>query len=62
MHTMVGMEIRILVDSLDPPIGVLRPEFAGSDAVEVPFVGWLGLLKALSELLSSVGPDSPDRP
>jgi hypothetical protein len=38
---MVSMEIRIVVDSLDLPMGVLQNETAGSDPApaQVPFVG-----------------------
>jgi hypothetical protein len=43
----VRVEIRIVLDALDPPVGrVLLP-----DAREVGFVGWLGLLQVLSELV-----------
>jgi hypothetical protein len=43
------VEITIRLDGIDPPIG--RVSVAGG--VEVVFVGWLGLLRALSELLES---------
>ena len=60
---MTGMEIRIVIHSLDPPTGVLRPESPGPDGspVEIPFIGWLGLLTALSEILRSVDPESTGR-
>jgi hypothetical protein len=43
------MENTIRLDGIDPPIG--RVSLAGG--VEVVFVGWLGLLRALSELLEA---------
>lgn len=43
--------ITIQLDGTDPPVG--RVSLAGG--VEVVFVGWLGLLRALSELLDSAG-------
>jgi hypothetical protein len=45
------VEITIRLDGLDPPVG--RVSLAGG--LEVVFVGWLGLLRALSELLESAG-------
>ncbi len=41
------VEITIRLDGTDPPMG--RVSLAGG--VEVVFVGWLGLLRVLSELL-----------
>jgi hypothetical protein len=43
------VEITIRLDGIDPPTG--RVSLAGG--VEVVFVGWLGLLRALSELLEA---------
>ena len=43
------MEITIRLDGIDPPMG--RVSLAGG--VEVAFVGWLGLLRVLSELLEA---------
>jgi hypothetical protein len=43
------VEITIRLDGIDPPIG--RVSLAGR--VEVGFVGWLGLLRVLSELLET---------
>ena len=43
------VEITIRLDGIDPPMG--RVSLAGG--VEVVFVGWLGLLRALSELLEA---------
>lgn len=53
------VEIRIVLDTLAPPTGVAhmvrdRPEVYGpngDDGGGVAFVGWLGLLRALSDLL-----------
>jgi hypothetical protein len=42
--------ITIRLDAIDPPAG--RVSLAGQE--ELVFVGWLGLLRALSELLASV--------
>jgi hypothetical protein len=55
------MEIRIIMDSLDPPAGRLRvlpgrrplPGSAGS--AEIEFAGWLGLLRALYEVTGTAG-------
>jgi hypothetical protein len=44
------VEITIRLDGIDPPVG--RVSLIGG--VEVLFVGWLGLLRALSELFESV--------
>ena len=41
--------ITIQLDAIDPPAG--RVSLAGKP--EVAFVGWLGLLRVLSELLAS---------
>jgi hypothetical protein len=43
------VEITIRLDGIDPPMGRVR--LAGG--VEVVFVGWLGLLRVLSDLLES---------
>ena len=43
------VEITIRLDAIDPPMG--RVSLAGG--VEVAFVGWLGLLRVLSELLEA---------
>ena len=49
------VEITIRLDGIDPPIG--RVSLAGG--VEVEFVGWLGLLRVLSELLEAEGGELP---
>ncbi|HEV8166034.1 MAG TPA: hypothetical protein VGR74_16600 [Actinomycetota bacterium] len=49
------MEIRIRLDQSDPPAGRLRL-VAGPDAQEgagIGFVGWLGLLRALDQVIGS---------
>lgn len=52
---MIGaMEIRIILDRVEPPAGRLRvvPGHgrAGQKDTEVCFTGWLGLLRALYEV------------
>jgi hypothetical protein len=49
-----AMVIRIRLETQDPPTGTVALE----DALEAPsaFVGWLGLLRALSELFAA-GPE-----
>lgn len=55
------MEIRIALDSLEPPVGHLRVlrdsgrvHDPGGDQ-EVSFAGWLGLLRALYEVTAEPG-------
>lgn len=49
--TLTGMLITIRITDADPIAGV-----AATDAQDVvPFVGWLGLLRTLSQLLRSGG-------
>jgi hypothetical protein len=52
-----GVEIRIVLDRLDPPEGHLQvTSGAGQEQDEmgeVPFTGWLGLLRALSLVTGS---------
>ena len=50
------MEIRISLDRVEPPagrLGLMTDPRQASDAggQEVPFTGWLGLLRALEEVL-----------
>jgi hypothetical protein len=53
------MEIRISLDRVEPPAGSLRlvssaepPRPAGGqEGEEVPFTGWLGLLRALYQVV-----------
>jgi hypothetical protein len=62
------MEIRISLDRVEPPAGSLRllsgagppPGPAGGQAgEEVPFAGWLGLLRALYQVVGSPGERPP---
>jgi hypothetical protein len=59
------MEIRISLDPVEPPVGRLRvvpsPEEASRPGAgeEVPFTGWLGLLRALYQV---VGPPDDHPP
>ena len=45
------VEIRVVLDGIDPPIGRLQVTSGAGPArdeePEVPFTGWLGLLRAL---------------
>ncbi|HEX6527124.1 MAG TPA: hypothetical protein VF070_44990 [Streptosporangiaceae bacterium] len=54
------VEIRILMDRVDPPAGRLSIVAAadlgpGRQAEEICFTGWLGLLRALYEATGSPG-------
>jgi len=55
--TVEGVEIRIVLDRLDPPEGRLQVTSGAGRAPEgmgeVPFTGWLGLLQALSLVTGS---------
>jgi hypothetical protein len=61
------MEIRITLDRAEPPTGRLRlvpsPQVTPrpADGEEIPFTGWLGLLRALSEVLGPPDDHPPDR-
>ena len=51
------MELRIALDGVEPPCGVVRAVVDSDgartpDAEEVTFVGWLGLLRALAEVVA----------
>ena len=51
------MELRIVLDGVEPPCGVVRAVVDSDaartpDADEVAFVGWLGLLRALAEVVA----------
>jgi len=52
-----GVEILVILDSIDPPAGRLRVVSgagqAGGGQGDVSFVGWLGLLRALSVVTGS---------
>jgi hypothetical protein len=59
---MRGMEIRIVLDIVEPPAGRLRvisdpgqADEPGSEQ-EISFAGWLGLLRALYEATAEPGP------
>ena len=49
--TVDRVEIRVILDSTDPPAGRLRVTPGAGPALDeqpdVPFIGWLGLLRAL---------------
>lgn len=51
------MEVRISLDQSEPPIGRLTvtsgPQEPGRTESSVPFTGWLGLLRALSDAIGS---------
>jgi hypothetical protein len=54
------MEVRIVLDQFDPPVGrleVLTTPWRSGDSIRaaVPFIGWLGLLRALSDAIGSPG-------
>ena len=46
--------IRIQLETEEPPTGTVSLE--GQEVSRIPFVGWLGLLRVLSQLFSSAGP------
>ena len=56
-----GVEIRIVLDRVEPPAGrlrvVLAPEQASGPPAgqEIGFTGWLGLLRALYEVTAEPG-------
>lgn len=55
------MEVHIRLDHTRPPVGrltVTSPPEAQDPAMSVPFTGWLGLLRALSDALDPPG-DAP---
>ena len=60
-----GMEIRISLERVEPPAGRLwrdpgpGPTPRAAEGGEVPFTGWLGLLRALYEVLGQPGGHSP---
>jgi hypothetical protein len=49
--TVNPVEIRLILDRIDPPTGRLqitsRAGPARDEGAEIPFTGWLGLLRAL---------------
>jgi hypothetical protein len=59
------MEVRISLDQSQPPVGRLTVTSpAGGHLRTVPFAGWLGLLRALSDAVDSSGafPPAPSAP
>ncbi len=48
-----GVMIQIRLETQQPPTGTVM---AGDDGEPVSFVGWLGLLRVLSELFDTVQP------
>ena len=60
-ETMGGVEIRIVLDRAEPPVGRLRVIRAAGQAPaprtdqEIAFTGWLGLLRALYEVTAEPG-------
>jgi len=60
------MKIEIIVDSLDPPLGRITCQAGdtptpGDGGRGVEFVGWLGLLRVLDDLIGAPG-RSPEPP
>jgi hypothetical protein len=61
------MEIRISLDRVEPPAGGLRlvpgpePAPGPAEGEEIPFTGWLGLLRALSQVVGPPHDHPPDR-
>ena len=58
------VEIRIALDTVEPPAGRVRRVSAddwspGGQGEGIPFVGWLGLLRALDELMASPDDAAP---
>lgn len=58
--TVIGMKIEITVTSLDPPLGWItcradeQPTLPKGDRA-LEFVGWLGLLRVLDDLIGAPG-------
>ena len=59
------MEIRIILDSVEPLVGRLRALSAPGQAhrhdsqEEIGFTGWLGLLRALYDVTGTAGAGTP---
>ncbi|HUK67729.1 MAG TPA: hypothetical protein VLW50_03070 [Streptosporangiaceae bacterium] len=55
------MEIRIVLDRVEPPVGRLvvgtdsRRALGGKEDIEIGFTGWLGMLKALYDVTGEPG-------
>jgi hypothetical protein len=58
--TVDTVEIRVILDGIDPPMGHLQVTSgagpARAEEPEYPFTGWLGLLRALY-LVTGSGPE-----
>ncbi len=60
------MEIRLVLDGVEPPAGRLRVVHDAGDGRhlreddQIRFVGWLGLLKALYEVTGETGSGVPE--
>jgi hypothetical protein len=63
--TMAGMEIRIVLDHVEPPDGRLLvvpdtgPAQRHVNDEGIPFAGWLGLLRALYEVTGAAASGVP---
>ena len=57
------MEVRISLDQSEPPVGRLTvtspPVTLECTHSSVPFTGWLGLLRVLSDAIDASGGDPP---
>lgn len=59
------MQIRVALDELEPPAGTVQlvsdtPALReAQDGAEIAFAGWLGLLRALSELITAPSSGRP---
>jgi len=57
------MEIRIVLDRVEPPVGRLvvgtdsRRALGSEEDIEIGFTGWLGMLKALYDVTGDPGAD-----
>lgn len=55
--TVGSVEIRVILDRIDPPMGHLQVTSAAvAEEPDYPFTGWLGLLRALY-LVTGSGPE-----
>jgi hypothetical protein len=65
VRKVIVVEIVIWLDTVEPPAGSLRvlagPDLSdrGAEAAGVGFAGWLGLLRALYEVIGSRGEGPP---
>ena len=54
---MLHVQLRIVFDAHEPPVGTVAQWLPGDSAAlpgeeAIPFVGWMGLLRVLAELLA----------